>query len=520
MELPLSTAATVSGADARVGFRLRYTWVIFVLALVPRLAIILMPIPVQLDRTLPDDAYYYFLTARNIVASGVPAVDGIHPSNGWHPLWMLINMGVYSLRFDDPDVPVRILLSLGALCDSLVVVVLFQVGSRYLGDVPALVGAGAYAVNAMPLFQAVNGLETGLAALMVALAGAQTLLLVESPSWRRAALWGMLFGIGFLARTDTALILMWLGLYALIRLPMRDRLRFVPLAVVIALIFVTPWLMWNQANFGSALLQSSSIAVPWAAETRFEMRNPGVPLWQFSLTLLADGSYWLRGDYLGAPLLIGIPLWVVGLAGIWRHRRSSLAALALLLLSGGLSLLMVHVFLRHFPRTWYFVFMAQSLSLALMCFWAVLTSSRWRLVLLPVFFVGMVAMGLITWSFGYYPWQQQHQYAAALWVKENTVPTTLIGSMNSGIIGYYGERPTINLDGVVNPQAFAAIQQSRLFNFIQEAGIEYFIDTDFALANEYGVFMGKGYREGLEEVAVMPEVHPDLGHIRVYRVLN
>ena len=511
-------AATISDSNNHKSLRSRYAWAIFILALLPRLLILLLPIPTQLDRTLPDDAYYYFLTAHNIVENGVPAVDGIHPSNGWHPLWMLINVGVYALRFDDPDVPVRVLLMLGAVCDSLVAVVLFRVGRRYLGDAAALIGAGAYAINAMPLFQSVNGLETGLAALVVALTGAQMLALVESPSPRRAALWGVLFGLCFLARTDTVLILFWLGLYALIRLPMRERVRLIPFAALIAFVLVIPWLLWNHVNFGSALTQTSSIAVPWAAEARFRMSNPEVPIWQFSLSVLADSAYWLRGDYLGAPLMIGIVLWVAGLWGVWRQRSNRLAMYMLLMLLGGVSLLAVHVFARHFPRTWYFVVMAQGLSFALMCFWSALRLPRLRLALLLMFAVGMVTLGLVTWNLGYYPWQRQHQYEAALWVRDNTPPDTLIGSMNSGIIGYYGGRPTVNLDGVVNPQAFAAIQEFRLFEYIQSVGIDYFVDTDFSLTDEYGVFMGAGYPEGLREIASMPEAFPRLGYIRVYRV--
>lgn len=516
----MSISAPMSISASQKRFRFEYAWVLFLLALVPRLSIIFVPIPTQLDRTLPDDAYYYFLTARNIVNTGVPAVDGIHPSNGWHPLWMLINAGVYALRFDDPDVPVRILLALGAICDSLVAVVLFRVGRRYLGNGAALVGAGAYAINAMPLLQAVNGLETGLAALFIALSGAQTLALIEAPSPRRAALWGVLFGLCFLARTDTALVLVWFGIYALYRLNMRVRVRLIPLAALLALALVTPWLLWNQANFGSALTQSSSIAVPWAAETRFRMHNPDVSIWQLSWTLLADGKYWLRGDYLGAPLMIGLVLWPLGLWGIWRQRGNRLAMYTLLIILGGLSLIAVHVFVRHFPRIWYFAVMAEGLSFALMCFWSALSRPRVRLIALATLAVGMVTMGVVTWSIGYYPWQQRHQYAAALWVRDNTPPGTLIGSLNSGIIGYYGERPTVNLDGVVNTQAFAAIQESRLFDFIKSAGIRYFVDTDFALANEYGVFMGAGYPEGLQEVASMPEAYPELGYIRVYRVVE
>jgi hypothetical protein len=153
-----------------------------------------------------------------------------------------------------------------------------------------------------------------------------------------------------------------------------------------------------------------------------------------------------------------------------------------------------------------------------MCFWVTVSARRVRAVLLGVGAVTMIIAGYFTWTVGYYAWQADHQYAAALWLRDNTPPGTRIGSMNSGIIGYYSERPTTNLDGVVNPQAFEAIQDSRLFAFIQSLGIKYLVDTDYALEREYGVFMGSGYPDGLQAVAVLPVEYPPLGFMRVYEV--
>src|SRR5690606_28513723 len=125
------------------------------------------------------------------IASGNgPSVDGIHPSNGWHPLWMLAMVGVFSLPTENPDTPVRIALALGAIADSLVPVVLYLVARRYIGVQAAFVGGLVYALNSMPAFQSVNGLETGITALLLALAAAATLRLVERPGARMALLWG------------------------------------------------------------------------------------------------------------------------------------------------------------------------------------------------------------------------------------------------------------------------------------------------------------------------------------------
>jgi hypothetical protein len=42
-----------------------------------------------------DDAYYYILTARNFVDTGIFSFDRINPTNGFHPLWMRILVLMY-----------------------------------------------------------------------------------------------------------------------------------------------------------------------------------------------------------------------------------------------------------------------------------------------------------------------------------------------------------------------------------------------------------------------------------------
>lgn len=514
---------------------------LFLVALAPRLAIALLPIPTQLVKTLTDDAFYYFLTAQHILRGAGPSVDGINPSNGWHPLWLLINLIVQALPLPSSDIYVHLALALSALFDSLVVIVLYHAARRYVSTEAATIGALIYALNAMPALQSVNGLETGLAALLIAAAWASTLRMIRTPSAGSALLWGLAFGLCFLARTDTALILLWLGLYGLLNLPQAARWRLVLLGAGVAIVLAAPWLVWNWLAFGSPLAQTSAAAVPWAIRARYTMAHPSEPLWRLSLQALAHPTTWLRGDYLGTPPLIGFLLWPLAALGL-KDLRRPLPSTALLLLGGGVCLILVHTLLRYYPRPWYFVVMAQSLALGLALLWertsppsglqptapspnwrggwGMRSQKRMRLrgVALTTLLAILLASGLAVWRVGYYPWQAI-QLEAAQWIRQNTPPQAVIASMNSGIMGYYGGRATINLDGVVNPQAFAAIRTGRLLAYMQEVGVDYFIDSDYALESEYGPFMGADYRRNLHEVTTIGAPYPGLGYWRVYEVL-
>ncbi|RIK27074.1 MAG: hypothetical protein DCC54_04475, partial [Anaerolineae bacterium] len=44
-----------------------------------------------------DDAYYYFKVAQNISEGLGSTFDGINPTNGYHPLWMLVCIPIFAL---------------------------------------------------------------------------------------------------------------------------------------------------------------------------------------------------------------------------------------------------------------------------------------------------------------------------------------------------------------------------------------------------------------------------------------
>src|SRR5512142_282457 len=56
-----------------------------------------------------DDAYYYFKVAQNISQGLGSTFDGIHSTNGYHPLWMLICVPIFALARFDLILPLRVL---------------------------------------------------------------------------------------------------------------------------------------------------------------------------------------------------------------------------------------------------------------------------------------------------------------------------------------------------------------------------------------------------------------------------
>lgn len=73
-----------------------------------------------------------------------------------------------------------------------------------------------------------------------------------------------------------------------------------------------------------------------------------------------------------------------------------------------------------------------------------------------------------------------NRYGYAQWLDDHLEQDAKIGSWNAGIIGYYSNRPTINLDGVVNTQTYydeVLKGKVPLIDYLEENGITYLTDV-------------------------------------------
>jgi len=77
--------------------------------------------------------------------------------------------------------------------------------------------------------------------------------------------------------------------------------------------------------------------------------------------------------------------------------------------------------------------------------------------------------------------------------------------------GYFLPRTVVNLDGLVNNRASAALAAHRLDAYVRETGITYIIDRSGFIRYFFGKFGGDGGAP-VEPVA-------DVGLVTVYRVL-
>jgi len=117
-----------------------------------------------------DDAYYYFKVAQNISEGHGSTFDGINLTNGYHPLWMLVCIPVFSLARFDLILPLRVLLMVTAIFQAASAILIYRLVKQHLSDVVAILAASFWAFN-LYIQSTVykNGLETPVAVFTILL---------------------------------------------------------------------------------------------------------------------------------------------------------------------------------------------------------------------------------------------------------------------------------------------------------------------------------------------------------------
>lgn len=232
------------------------------------------------------DAFYYLVVARNWARHGFPSFDGHHATNGFHPLWGLLETALTGLgnllHLGSHGVlwlVILVQLAMVAVTVALLAKVLIA-GHGYLSRWFVLLPFGAYAVlftpvwlwagalehrgvnpleGPMPLYGTlwsdVNGMETPLTVLLFA---AVLWLVVRAPVRSRRI--GTLLGVGLamltLARLDVVFVAVAVPVTLFLSARARQDRRGVRAAgrsAAVLVVIVGVYLVANQLYAGSAL---------------------------------------------------------------------------------------------------------------------------------------------------------------------------------------------------------------------------------------------------------------------------
>ena len=489
------------------------------------LTVVRLPLE-ELLKFVPDDALYYLKIAQNVVAEKGVTFDGLSPTSGIHPLFLLLLLPITALFARAPETAIRATSVLCGLLFFVCALVLKRIISVTAGRDTSVIAFAALLTAPSLLLVSVGGLETSLSLLLM-LASLLVFLQITSAECvplSKVLLLGVLTGLAILARTDNSfLIVGFIVGFAASGRVFRRLLHWRPLVLfLLPAVFATLALVvWCMRTTGIPL-QSSGMALAVMAWRSVELAHGGAPGWlQESRELarnFASGTFDLAG--LSIVLVLALLVAIVcasaisELVHVGRLLRRARPLLPLLVHS--VFLMLFYAFwLRHL-QLWYLV----PVSVAVIGFCSLLFgglsesvseilptgAERVSKVLKASFAAFIIISGAIgapsLWSTGLYPWQPEMLRAVEA-LREHIPAEARVGAFNAGIVGFFLNANVINIDGVVNNRVIPYLASGTLDEYLAEAHIDCIVDYQFSLFRFAQATTLAGY-PGFELVSELP----------------
>ncbi len=482
-----STLESFTGTMASLASQLRTHWPLaaaLAILILLQFGACIIDLPRLIDNFTIDDSYLYLQVAWNAGMGEGFTFDGIHRTNGFQPLWLFCMVPLAAL-LREPLLFLRASLGLCALFNLGTTVMLYRIGSRLGGRrtaLPLLVGWIWMLSTWKPFLSA---METSLYLLVFTVFLHQ--LLRDKVAPLRLSLLG---GLLVLCRLD-AIVFAVAGLAAARPRRWKELPRLgLPLLLILGL-----YLGWNLLSFEHPLPVSGQVKTIYQ-EQELGPNYLGPPHAEKTFTT------WFRMAANSASRMVSAPLETVFprqkafkqrwfclaalccclLAGRWRWR------LGLLALAGLLHMVIMAASIGRFAGLgWYYA--------PLMVMVLIGTAAALGRIggLLPKKLAPLAAL-LLAAACGLSVWTAvermieppdpnnlyQCRYRMARWMAVNLPANAVVGSWNAGQIAFFSGLTVVNLDGLVNDQAYARRldQQLPVMDYVRREEIGFIADYD------------------------------------------
>lgn len=298
------------------------------------LAATLLPLLLYLRRCSPfaetsvfqPDAFYYLTVARNSLHTSFYSFDGVHPTNGFHPVWEYIlyhAMRLNLLRPDNPLITLHRLYIGNLLILSIACALLAAFCSRHLHRkwlafptvCPGFLwfGVALAASQYLANWSYLNGMESSVELLFLGLALAS--FSTDRTAALRLPLSMFFFGLMVLSRLDDVFLLLPV-LVLVWRSPSGGSRRRVAAAVALPIAMIVAYLIYNRISVGVFMPTSGSVKAGLAISENLHNALALVIPGRWSQMVAGDGLYsenFMRIFQMLAPMV---------LCGIYLIRRN------------------------------------------------------------------------------------------------------------------------------------------------------------------------------------------------------
>ena len=460
-----------------------------------------------MDTPLTEDGFYAASVARNIAVGRGITADGLTRTNGFQPLFTFLSAlmcffaggeRVLSLRF---VIGFQCLVFLGTALGVGGVVSAFlrpddPGGRKHL----FLLTAFCYLAFVANLMFSLNGLETGLLLLLLALCWLHYQR-GDLSTWRGSVILGLILGLLVLARVDAAFLVLILCLDRLLSGqggPLGRRVAQASVVGGTALCLSLPWWAYNLVYFGaleptSGRAQQLVAFVPDRLAQAFwsllQVANPWLYFGYFDSTVT-------RLCYLASSLAFGGVLywsfvakpagWRAWAAGGGRSVQSRTLRFGLYLCAHVLALAIWYVassWATHMYPRYLAPLALPATMLAAAALWRISATSRrvGNTLTLALGAPALLVLVLLQ-SGGVFRGNPMYREQLQL-VREWAPPEDTVAAAQSGTLGYFREG-VLNLDGKVNAEVLR--YQGRMWSYLCAARVDWLCDEPVYLAQRLG----------------------------------
>jgi len=205
-----------------------------------------------------DDFFYYLKVAVNLANGHGSTYNGIVPTNGYHPLWLLILTGFCHITQDG-----KAILAFVGVATTIAAVVTFLASRKIL----VTAGVERLAASALSLYVAVYSCREFFSGMEAVLTIPLALLLISRiqsgnalSSTLRAFLTGLLSSLVILARLDSAILVALLSLAILLNEDYRKQVNARTVVAFIAGLTPFAFYLWTNVHFFGVLMPVSGMA--------------------------------------------------------------------------------------------------------------------------------------------------------------------------------------------------------------------------------------------------------------------
>ena len=453
---------------------------------------------------LIDDSYIIFKISRDLADWFSGVTSSPHLTSGVQPLIALLYSIFFLICWYSKELPIHLALSLNAFLGFFAHILLYCLLRKLASRAIATFLVSIWIWSPYVLNQTINGMETPLALLLLLSFLNYYWKINQEPlsAYRSWVVLGILLGIGFWARVDLGTLGVvividqaWLAIQGG-QQSRSLRFRNVLLCSLTALAIASPWIVFTISRTGS-IFPISGKGVHQITNLTFDYRNPIHPGFPYMMFV-----HFIREFFLFQPLValsknISWQFFISGLAlvgAILTLRDKKLRTLFRPIWL--IQLIMLVSYLGFIGGFWHlnrYLYPVYTLMLflhaaTLIYLGSKIKSRSWILVVvLCLLFIPYA----FTYTTQYYAFlskpRPSRYFAAAHFVKSRIPAEEKIGTFQSGALSYWLDNQVMNLDGVINRDAYLHVKDKTLGKYLDDHGINYFVEETylFRMWNHY-----------------------------------